>query len=76
MISLEEDLDMINGRIAEIDKNIALLESNMNILHDQLKETQKYIIRLAQNQAVISKRISAWPYIAVPEERQGDTDFE
>ena len=76
MISLEEDLDVINGRIAEIDKNLALIESNMHMLHDQLKETQKYIIRLAQNQAVISKRISSWPYIAVPEERQGDTDFE
>lgn len=76
MISLEEDLDLINGRLSEIDRNIALLENNISILHDQLKETQKYIIRLAHNQAHITKRISSWPYIAVPEEKQGDSDID
>lgn len=76
MISLEEDLDLINGRLSEIDKNLVLLEDNISLLHDQLKETQKYIIRLAHNQALITKRISSWPYIAVPKEKQGDSDTD
>ena len=74
MVSLEEDLDITNGRITEIEKTIAEMQHNMYILHDQLKETQKYIIRLAKNQAEISKRLSSWPFIAI--EKQGDSETD
>ena len=76
MTSLEQDLDITNGRIIELEKDLIVIQENLQTLFEQLKETQKYIIRLAHNQAHITKRISSWPFIAVPEERQGDSDFE
>ena len=74
MISLEEDLDITNGRITEIEKSLAEIQNNIYVLNDQLRETQRYIIRLAKNQAEISKRLSSWPFIAV--EKQGDSEAD
>ena len=65
MTSLEQDLDMTNGRIIELEKDLMLIQDNMQTLFEQVKETQKYIIKLAHNQAHMTKRISSWPYIAV-----------
>ena len=65
MTSLEQDLDMTNGRIIELEKDLAITQDNLQTLFEQVKETQKYIIKLAHNQAHMTKRISSWPYIAV-----------
>ena len=65
MTSLEQDLDLTNGRIIEIEKDLMIIQENLTTLFEQIKETQKYIIRLAHNQAHMTKRISSWPYIAV-----------
>ena len=74
MTSLEQDLDLTNGRIIEIEKDLMLIQDNLTTLFEQIKETQKYIIRLAHNQAHMTKRISSWPYIAV--EKFDDNDEE
>lgn len=63
--SLEEELDIVLGRIAEIEKNLIILQENQMTIADQLKETQKYLVRIAKSQAEMSKRITQWPYIAV-----------
>jgi hypothetical protein len=42
-----------------------ILQENQMTMADQLKETQKYLIKIAKNQSEISKRIVQWPYIAV-----------
>lgn len=65
MNSLEQDLDIVSGRIAELEKTITLMEENIFIMTSQLKETQLFLIKLAKNQHEISKRITQWPYIAV-----------
>ena len=65
MTSLEQDLDVTNGRMIELEKDLAIMQDNLQTLFEQVKETQKYIIKLAQNQAHMTKRISSWPYIAV-----------
>jgi len=49
----------------EIEKNIVILQENQMTMADQLKETQKYLIKIAKNQSEIYKRIVKWPYIAV-----------
>lgn len=72
MTSLEQDLDLTNGRIIEIEKDLMIIQENLTTLFEQIKETQKYIIRLAHNQAHMTKRISSWPYIAV--EKFDDND--
>lgn len=65
---LEEDMDTTKGRIIEIEKNIAVLQENISALSEHLKETQKFLMKLAHNQAEVTKRISSWPYIAVAKE--------
>ncbi len=35
------------------------------MLSEQIKETQRYLIKLAHNQSEIAKRVSTWPFIAV-----------
>ena len=63
--SLEQELDIVLGRMLEIEKNIVILQENHMTMANQLKETQKYLIKIAKNQSEISKRIVQWPYIAV-----------
>lgn len=72
MTSLEDDLDLVQSRIIEIEKSITMLNENCHHLADHIKETQRFLVRLAHNQAEISKRISQWPYIAV--ERKGEEE--
>ena len=64
---LEEKLDLNLNKIKQLEIDIALLNDNMTVLHEQMKEMQRFIIKLTHNQAEITKRLSAWPYIAVPE---------
>lgn len=70
---LEEQLDLTKNRIIELEKSITLMHENIVQLAEQIKETQRFIIKMAQNQAEMTKRISQWPYIAVPSNR-GDED--
>lgn len=63
----EEQLDIVSNKLVEMEKNIALLQENVTYLSEQIKETQRYLIKLAHNQSEITKRVSSWPFIAVPE---------
>ena len=70
MTYFEEELDMTNNRILEIEKNIAMLQVTIEILNDQLKETQQFLLKLATNQAEVTKRVTKWPYVAVFKEEE------
>lgn len=61
----EEQLDLTEGRITDIEKTICVLQDNVTALAEQIRETQRYLIKLAHNQAEITKRLSTWPYIAI-----------
>lgn len=65
MTSLEEDLDITSSRITELEKEVIHLKESVFTLYEQLKESQKYIIRLAHNQSQMTKRIATWPFIGV-----------
>lgn len=71
MSSLEEELDVTNNKILELEKNLAIAQENILTLADQIKESQRFIIKLAQNQSQVTKRITQWPFIAVPS-NEGD----
>lgn len=64
---IEEQLDATKSRIIELEKNLTIMHENLMTVADQIKDTQMYLVKLAKNQAEISKRVSQWPYIAVPE---------
>ena len=39
--------EMIDARIIELEKNICLLQENVSTVSDHLRETQRYLIKLA-----------------------------
>ena len=65
----EEQLDLSEARITEIEKSICIMQDSMTELSKHIRETQRYLIKLAHHQSEITKRISAWPFIAVDSNR-------
>lgn len=65
----DEQLDLTNSRIKQIEKDLAVMHENILIVAEQIKETQKFLVKLARNQSEITKRVSHWPFIAVPTDR-------
>jgi uncharacterized coiled-coil protein SlyX len=65
----EDPLELSNARITEIEKSICVLQDNLTHVSEHIRETQKYLIKLAHHQAEITKRMSAWPFIAVDSSR-------
>ena len=65
----EEQLDLSEARITEIEKSICIMQDSMTELSEHIRETQRYLIKLAHHQSEITKRISAWPFIAVDSNR-------
>ena len=65
----EEQLDLSESRITEIEKTICIMQDSMTELSEHIRETQRYLIKLAHHQSEITKRISAWPFIAVNSSR-------
>jgi uncharacterized coiled-coil protein SlyX len=65
----EEQLDLSEARIMEIEKSICIMQDSMTELSEHIRETQRYLIKLAHHQSEITKRISAWPFIAVDSNR-------
>ncbi len=65
----EEQLDLSDARMMEIEKSICILQGNMTELSEHIRETQRYLIKLAHHQSEITKRISTWPFIAVNSNR-------
>ena len=65
----EEQLDLSDARITEIEKSICIMQDSMTELSEHIRETQRYLIKLAHHQSEITKRISAWPFIAVNSNR-------
>jgi len=77
MESLEDTTDLLTEKIVVIEKNIESAGRNIIELQDtllslsaELKETQKFLIKLAQNQAIISTQVAQWPYVAVPTQKK------
>ena len=67
----EEELDLTNNKIRNVEESISEMQAAIMDLATELKQTQQFLIKLAHNQAEITKRVTMWPYIAVPEDRDG-----
>jgi hypothetical protein len=51
-----------------VNEQINLLIEQCNKQTESIKETQRYLIKLAKNQQELTRRISSWPYIVVSNE--------
>jgi len=63
--SLENELDISAQKIKNLEKEVADMQNVIYSLSESLKETQRYLVKLAHNQSEVTKRISQWPYIVV-----------
>ena len=73
----DEDLipNLQAQKIEALEKELYITKELLSNCIDSLKETQRYLIKLAYNQSEISKRVSAWPYIVVSSSKDGDVDI-
>lgn len=62
---LEEDLDLTKQRIKNLEIQISANMDSIQELTESLKETQRYLVKLAHNQMELTKRFSKWPYLVV-----------
>jgi len=70
---IEENLDLTKQKIKALESQIAFHMDNIQELSESLKETQRYLVKLAHNQMELTKRISQWPYIVVNQNNEGDS---
>lgn len=61
----DQELDIATQKIKNLESEIASLNDNIYTLTEGLKETQRYLIKLAHNQMELTKRVSQWPYLVV-----------
>ena len=61
----EKDLKKIEGRMSEMEKNLAIAQENLYVLNGQIKDTQRVLTKLAHIQNEMSRRMVQWPFVAV-----------
>lgn len=70
---LEQELDINNQKIKNLEKSIDSIQDSITQLNESLKDTQRYLVKLAHNQMELTKRISQWPYIVVTDREDDRT---
>lgn len=68
------ELDINTRKIKELEKELYVTRELLTNCIDSLKETQRFIMKLAYNQSEITKRVSSWPYIVVSSEKDDDEE--
>ena len=48
-----------------LQSKLAELEDTLGMVCEQLRQTQRHMIKIAEYQANLAKKISNWPYVAV-----------
>lgn len=64
----DRELDLANDKIAELEKELYVTKDLLTTTIESLKDTQRYLMKLAYNQSEISKRMAQWPYIVISED--------
>jgi hypothetical protein len=68
------ELDINTRKIKELEKELYVTRELLTNCIDSLKETQRFIMKLAYNQSEITKRVSSWPYIVVSSSKDDDEE--
>ena len=64
-----EDFDFLQNKLNTLEKEVIDIHERYLTVAESIREMQKYMIKMAQNQAQIAHQISHWPYIAVESKR-------
>lgn len=62
---LSDQLDLTKTRLQQLEKELVIQQNELNMAVDQIKETQRFLIKLAQSQAEMARRVASWPFVAV-----------
>ena len=78
MNSLEE-FDLLQNKLVTLEKEVIDIHERYLTVAESIREMQRYMVRMAQNQAHIAHQISHWPYIVVdkkdkPTKKQSDKE--
>ena len=53
-----------------LENDISSLQDSILQTQESLKETQRYLIKLAHQQAETNKRLMSWPYLKITSKRE------
>lgn len=70
---LDEELDITTQKIQTLEKELLATRELLGNTIESLKETQRYLMKMAYNQAELTKKISHWPYIVVHSNKNDET---
>lgn len=65
MQSLEDELELKAQKIKRLEQDVSMLQDSLLATQESVKETQRYLIKLAHSQMELNKRMSAWPFLKV-----------
>lgn len=70
---LDDDLDVTAQKLKYLEKELMTNRELISSCIDSLKETQRYLMKIAYSQAEVTRKVSTWPFIVVPQDK-GETD--
>jgi len=62
---LDDELDVTAQKINNLEKELDITRHLLEQAILSLKETQRYLMKLAYTQADLTKKVSTWPFITV-----------
>ena len=71
MESLDNELETQN-RFKKLEEDLVRMQELLVYQQEAIKDTQRYLIKVARGQQELSKRLLAWPYVKVPTKKTKD----
>jgi len=60
------ELDLNTRKIKDLEKELYVTKELLSHCVESLRDTQRYLMKLAYSQSEITNRVASWPYIVVP----------
>lgn len=60
-----EDFDLLHTKLNTLEKEVIDIHERYLTVAESIREMQRYMVKMAQNQAQIASQLSHWPYIVV-----------
>jgi hypothetical protein len=60
-----QNFEALHTKIDTLEKEVIDLHERYLTVAETIRELQRYMVKLAQHQAIIADQISHWPYIPV-----------
>ena len=72
----DEDLipSLESQKLETLERELYVTKELLTNCIESLKDTQRYLMKLAYNQSEISKRVSSWPFIVVSSSKDDDNE--